>query len=71
MSDSANCVSVKNSTLISGSCEFDVMLTACFLKDLVFSKVDVKVLGDTVDFLWNKSTLLFRHSYSLVKKTKI
>ena len=49
MSASANCVSVYNNTLISVSCESDVMSTACFLKDLVFSKVNVKVLGDTVD----------------------
>ena len=47
------------------------MSTACFFKDPVFSKVNVKVLVATADFLWNKSTLLLRHSYSLVIKTKI
>ena len=50
--------------------ESDVMSIACFLKDLVFSKVNVKVLGDTGDIAsGTNSASLFRSSYSSVAST--
>ena len=54
----------RGNTSISVRRESDVMSIAFFLKDAIFSKVNVKVLGDIVDIVCGtKSTSLFRRSY--------